>query len=224
MKINKIYHKNIKKYYFDKKKGYLNLYDKKTNKIIETVKIPTVIHYKYELEKLSDEIKNCKKVLTRMYIFIKENLNKRETVEPKFNSLKNKYKALLEILTSYNLYDFIVNNYYKNKKIISDNEDQIKSIDQKKYIELYLSMPDINVYNNVYKYNAKDYFKIEESIIDDIYNFNKKQLTLYNKITSTNTKNKKDIIEYLNLKKDKEINNQIFDIKNKETIDYIILS
>ena len=196
---------------------------KKLIKLLKLLKF-LLIHYKYELEKLSDEIKNCKKVLTRMYIFIKENLNKRETVEPKFNSLKNKYKALLETLTSYNLYDFIVNNYYKNKKIISDNEDQIKSIDQKKYIESYLSMPDINVYNNVYKYNAKDYFKIEESISDDIYNFNKKQLTLYNKITSTNTKNKKDIIEYLNLKKDKAINNQIFDIKNKETIDYIILS
>ena len=162
----------------------------------------------------SKKIKDIKAELLYSYIFIKKNIYLKEKLDKEFVKKRNKYKECLEKYTVYQIYNIVINKMINNIDIMEKQE----------YTELYVSIPDINISKDPYKYNEKKFLNIPNTIIDEIYKFNIKQLNLYNKIVNSDKKNKKDILEYLENKKNKDIKKQITKIKNKKTINYVLLN
>ena len=211
--LTQIYQKNIKKYYFQKDNNYLNLYERKTNKKVSSVKLLNLIITSSKLDTLHNEIKSIKSELINSYIFIKKNLHLKNKLEKDFNKKRDKYKLLLEDYYSFKIYHEIVNMTANNLDIDKDVETKL----------LYLSVPDLNIRNTPYKFNQKEFFNVPVNLIDEIFKYENKQMNLYNKIINSDKKNKKDILEYLENKKDKTITNNLKKIKDKKEINYTLL-
>ena len=211
--LTKIYQKNIKKYYFMKEGRHLILYDKKTNHILNKVEVLEVVNSNHEVENLQETTRSLKADLINQFIFIKKNPQLKETLEPAFNKIKNSYRKTLELLSSYQIYDDIINKLVNNIPLLLESNTA----------EFYFSVPGYNISSD-YEYNEKDFLNIPNDIVDDIYKFNNEQLELYNKIISSksNIDNKSLIKEYLENKKKNKLNKKIERIKQYQTVDFAI--
>jgi hypothetical protein len=211
--LTKIYQKNIKKYYFMKKDRHLILYDKKTNHILNKVEVLEVVNSHNKIENLQNTTRSLKADLISQFIFIKKNPQLKETLEPTFNKIKNNYKKTLELLSSYQIYDDIINKLVNNLPLLLESNTT----------ELYASIPSYNISAD-YEYNEKDFLNIPNDIIDDIYKNNNGQLELYNKIISSKSDvdNKSLIKEYLENKKNNKLTKKIAIIKQHQTVNFAI--
>lgn len=211
--LTKIYQKNIKKYYFMKKDRHLILYDKKTNHILNKVEVLEVVDSHNKIENLQNTTRSLKADLISQFIFIKKNPQLKETLEPTFNKIKNNYKKTLELLSSYQIYDDIINKLVNNLPLLLESNTT----------ELYASIPSYNISAD-YEYNEKDFLNIPNDIIDDIYKNNNGQLELYNKIISSKSDvdNKSLIKEYLENKKNNKLTKKIAIIKQHQTVNFAI--
>jgi len=211
--LTKIYQKNIKKYYFMKEGRHLILYDKKTNHILNKVAVLEVVNSHNKIENLQNTTRSLKADLISQFIFIKKNPQLKETLEPTFNKIKNNYKKTLELLSSYQIYDDIINKLVNNLPLLLESNST----------ELYTSIPSYNISAD-YEYNEKDFLNIPNDIIDDIYKNNNGQLELYNKIISSknDVDNKSLIKEYLENKKNNKLTKKIAIIKQHQTVNFAI--
>ena len=211
--LTKIYQKNNKKYYFMKEDKKLILYEKKSNHVLNKVEVLEVVNSHREIENLKKATRSLKADLISQFIFIKKNPQLKSTLEPIFNNIRNNYKKTLELLSSYQIYDDIINKLVNNIPLLLESNTT----------EFYFSVPSYNISSD-YEYNEKDFLNIPNDIVDDIYKYNNEQLELYNKIISSksNIDNKSLIKEYLENKKRNKLNKKIARIKQHQTVNFAI--
>lgn len=232
--VKTIYQKNNKKYEIKRDNNKLNLYDIKKKNIISSIKIPIFKNIDHEREKLKEKIILEKQQLINLYLNVKRNSSKDKLLLTKFNKKKDEYKQLLQLLTSYNIYEKLINKDNKDNTNNEDNKnyDEVENNEDNEKNYDYVFLPNLksDFYSKIYIENQ--HYKINKSLIKEILIINKEKTTKYNdilqKINSKDIKKedniKNDILEYIDNQKKKDFNNKINLIKNKTNnrIDYII--
>ena len=216
--INKIYQKNIKIYKIIRENNKLILIDKKSNSQTESINIPDFKIIFIEKKKLEDTIIKLNQKLIHLYLDIKNNPNLRDKYSEIYKTTLNKYSSSLELLTSYNIYENIINAQNKDNKN-NNNVDYEETQNNKTTIFLSDLKTDIYDQSNIYIENNQ--YVIDTNIIEITQQINKEQTNLYNDIIiSINKDNdiKNDRRETRDLIKEYLDNSKIKTIKNKLNI------
>ena len=210
--IRSFYQKNIKKYEIRRESKKLNLYQKKDNNKVSSINIPVFYLIDDERKKLNKKIKLQKTELISLFLKIKYNSNIKSELLPSFETLKKSYSNNLNLLTSYNIYENLIN---KNTSDLNEETELPKEIN------LFLPNLKIDIDSNLYIEN--EHYLVNENYIKDILDISKTKNNQYNDIMNEldskkkiddNLKNK--IKEYLDNNKKKGFNTIINSLKNKK--------
>jgi len=207
-----MYQKNIKKYYIKRENKKVVLYDIKNNKKIDDVNIPDIKLINDETQQLKIIIHKLKQKLIHLYLDIKINPNLKSIYENEYNSTLSKYKKKIELLTSYNIYENLM-----NKQINDLHNDILEENNNISFKKVFLPDLNINIFDTSNIYIENNHYNIETDIYNSIQELNKNKTDIFIKINIilNDEKHKNDdnlkqlIIEYLDTKEYKTINNKI---------------
>ena len=241
--IKEIYQKNIKKYSIVRKNKKLELYNKSSNTKIKQINIPDIKYIDIEKLELNKKIVTLKYKLINYYIKIKKNpKNKNEIMVKIYNKLLNDYKNNLELLTSYLIYEIIIN---KKTTIIEENEEKEEIKEHNKDIinnnqnYIFLSNYKQTLTENSFYYIENKHYLIDNKIKQSILDNRKEKTHIYTTIINelnkdNNNKDNKDnkentinlIKSYLDNKDRKNINKEINLLKNiqENKIKFVVLN
>ena len=207
-----MYQKNIKKYYIRREDKKVVLYDIKNNKKIDDINIPEIKIIDDEMQQLKIIIHKLKQKLIHLYLDIKINPNLKSIYEAEYNSTLSKYKKKIELLTSYNIYENLM-----NKQINDLHNDILEENNNISFKKVFLPDLNINIFDTSNIYIENNHYNIETDIYNSIQELNKNKTDIFIKINIilNDEKHKNDdnlkqlILEYLDTKEYKTINNKI---------------
>ena len=207
-----MYQKNIKKYYIKRENKKVVLYDIKNNKKIDDVNIPDIKLINDETQQLKIIIHKLKQKLIHLYLDIKINPNLKSIYENEYNSTLSKYKKKIELLTSYNIYENLM-----NKQLNDLNNDTLEETNNINFKRVFLPDLNSNIFDNSNIYIENHHYNIENDTYNSMQELNKNKTDIFIKINIilNDEKQKKDdnlkqlILEYLDIKEYKTINNKI---------------
>ena len=212
---NKIYQRINKRYNMIKGNDTIELFDRKTDKVIVKIKEPKYIIVSKSLEDLRESENILKHDLDIEYNELKNNINNRENKSIKlkvkeFEEMKNEYIQILENIEIYKLYYLMI-----NKINVNETENIKKSI----ITEHFGSDTQLI---------EKKSYNIPNELIDNHYILQGEKIDKYNELKqlmNNNKFNKDDIKKFIefNKKISSEYNNNIEKyINNDNKINYIV--
>ena len=216
--IKNIFQKNTKKYKTIRKNKKIILIDRKTNVQVESISIPDFKIISIEKKRLKDNIIKLKQKLIHLYLDIKNEPKLKEKYSLIYKKTLNNYSSVLELLTSYNIYENIINE----EQITDDNENNNTTTTT-------IFLPDLNtdIYEQSKVFIENHHYEIDDELIQITQQINREKSDLYyninmeldnnNENTMKDKKNIKDLIkEYLDNSNLKTVKNKINTLKQKQ--------
>ena len=212
--IKKIYQKNIKKYKMIRKNNKILLIDKNSNSQVESVSIPEFKIISIEKRILEENIIKLNQKLIHLYLDIKNDPSLKNKYTNIYKTTLSKYSSALELLTSYNIYENIVNTKNMSDTTIDDTE---KIENNKTTIFLPDLGTDIYDQSNVFIENHP--YEIDNILIQTTQQINKEKTDLYYNINialdDNDTEKEKNSNKVIDLIKVYLDNSNLKTVKNK---------